>query len=329
MPKTPKPTNSLLSALEFLEPIMEKEGNANQTHVILHNNFAVGFDGKIAIGHPIEENFSVCASFLNLKAAIKKIGKQFSITLNPNLSLTIANQKLKVIVPCIEYYQMMITAFDPAILTANDLLKKGFEKLAWLIDDKSERLITSSLCLEYNTMITTNGQLFLQFWHSLPLPTMALSKEFCSITAKIKADIVSIGYSHNSLTFHFANGAWIKTLLREGKWPDISSITGLGLSRPVAVPVELMEAVEAVLPHSGDGAVYVSPGTVRSHHADQGETGATYRIENQAEGIYNGKLLIEVLKEAKQIQFDIERGNDKILGFTGEGVRGFLMPRRR
>jgi hypothetical protein len=324
-------TSSLLTALEFIEPVMKDDGTPSQTHIILNQKFAFVFDGTTAIGHPIDEDLACCPQFNGLKAALKKSKDSVGISLKDYSTLAIASGKLKVNVSCIQYHMLMVTQPDAVQYAVNDTLKTGFDLLASIIDEKSDRIVVSSLSLNEGSMIATDGNLFLEFWHGHSLPTMILPKSVISIVSKVAQKLVGIGCTKGrSITFFFENGAWIKSLLRSEDWPSVKHITDTPLDGLGALPVGLVEAVEAVLPHSMEGAVYFSDGCVRSHHDDQGETGASYDVDGITPGpIYNGERLLKVLKLANQIQFDLNLRANYCCGFYGENIRGFLMSRSR
>ena len=329
--------SSLLTALEFIEPVMKDDGTPSQTHLILNHKFAFAFDGTIAIGHPIEEDLACCPQFNGLKAALKKSKDAVAISLKDYSTLAIASGRLKVNVQCIQYHMLMVTQPDVLQYAVNDTIKTGFDLLSGIIDEKSDRIVTSSLSLNAGSMMATDGNLFLEYWHSHSLPTMIVPKSVISIVSKVAQKLVGIGCTPNrSITFWFENGAWIKSLLRSEDWPNVKHITDTPLDGLGALPVGLIEAVEAVLPHSMEAAVYFADGRLRSHHADQGDTGASYDVDGLTAGpIYNGEKLLKVLKLAKQIQFSTTLGNKVDMksttacGFYGDNIRGFLMPRSR
>ena len=249
-------TNSLLTALEFLEPVMKEDGTPSQTHVVLNNKFAVAFDGTIAIGHPIDEELAICPNFYSLKAALKKSKDTVAITVNNN-SLSVVSGRLKVLIPCTQYNQMMVTQPDNGSIAIDDRIKTGFDLIGSIVNEDDKRIVASSLCLSNQSMMTTDGTSFFEYWHGFNLPTMILPKRVVQIVGKTDNKLVGIGFTlDRSITFYFENGAWVKSQLRSESWPDVSFITNITLDNAQPIPEGLIEAIDSVLPHSTDKAIY-------------------------------------------------------------------------
>jgi hypothetical protein len=333
MAKRPTKTagnSSLLEALEFIEPVMKEDGTPPQTHVILNQKYAFAYDGILSMAHPIDEELAICPQFYSLKAALKRAKETVSISVN-NDSLSVKSGRLRVTVPCVAYNQMMVTQPDTGLWATDNTIVDGFKLLVGSISEKDDRVITSTLNLTENVMIVTDGAIYLEYWHGFKFSPMIVPKRVISVVSKINKKLVGIGATRDrSITFYFENGAWVKSQLAAEPWPNVDFISSVVLTNPKEYDSHLIEAVESVLPHSPEKAVYFSTNCVRSHHADQGDTGAKFDIDNiETNAILNGEMLLTILKMAKQIQFDVQLKNTPAFGFYGDKVRGFLAYRSR
>lgn len=332
MAKKSKPlanSSSLLTALEFCEPVMKTDGTASQTHVVLNKGWCVAFDGIVGIAHPIDEDLTCCPQFAPLKAVLKKGKENVAISLQDNGSLSVASGKLRATIRSAQYHQLMVTQPDANLYPLSDTLKDGFKILEKILKDDESNVILSSVLVKHSHMLATDAVLYVEYWHGNPMPELTLPKRLVNILSKLSTKIVGFGYkTDQSVTFYLENGAWIKSQLRSQTWPNMSAISDVQCNVLSQMDISMATAIDAVAPHSPDGILHFGSHTLRSHPEGQGEVGASYEFPGVPPGlIFNGAHLATVARLATAIQWQVPIRGHTMAGFVGSNVRGFLMSR--
>lgn len=328
MPTKTNP-NSLLTALDFIAPVMEKKGTLSETHCSLNQNYATVYNGLIAMGAPIQEDIIAYPAHAPLRAALGQCKAGCSITIKDNGALFISAPPFSVLIKGVRVNQIQTTLPDALLAPLDDSFRAKLSLLEKVIKEEDVNPAKCALMISSGSMTATDGVIFLEYWHGQSLPSMMLPKEAAAILSAIKAPLTGFGFAENrSVTFWFGR-AWFKTQLLDAKYPDLSMIANLPTNY-AAVPVGLADAVSAVRAHSedNDAAVYFGQNQLQSH--SNAEEGAVYEVPGLTQGpIYNSKLLALALSEATAIDFDVKLRDERICGFVGNGIRGVLMSRQK
>jgi hypothetical protein len=166
----------------------------------------------------------------------------------------------------------------------------------------------------------------LEYGHGIDLPPGLLIPKASAIAiAKSPKPLARFGFSEGSATFYFDDGSFIKTQLFKDGYPTYQNIFAqFDMSQITTPPPELFTAIEAVLPLSENGGIYLRGDKVQSHHNE--EVGAVYSIGGVPQGMcFNGEKLLRVKEHFGQVMFD-ERDPKRIkVYFQKDKVRGALM----
>ena len=100
---TEKPRLSLVTALDFVSKVQSRTptDQLRDTHCRLVNNYAVGFNGVVALGYPIEEQINAIPHTFKLLSILKKAKGALTITQVDPYAITIKSNKLKAVIPCL------------------------------------------------------------------------------------------------------------------------------------------------------------------------------------------------------------------------------------
>lgn len=341
--KNKKAAQGLYDALSFIEPATN-DMQEYQEFVRFSNGWAVAFDGALAMGHPIQEELSVCPHLGRLKIAIDKAGSMIAISPTENGRLSVNGEKLRAIVPCLppERYPPVMPDQNIAVLT--DAVKDGFKAVTALAKEDADRVVEASILLRANSMVGTNGALILEFWHGIDLPPgIAIPQRAAKAIAKSTKPLVGFGFDWGrSATFYFEGGAWLKTQLYDEAWPEVDSILNAPFY-PSDVPEGLWEGLDAVEKFSEDGGIHFDNDKLRSTYATFGmneapgqETeppaqelnyGATWDVPGlQGRHSFTAKLL--KLAKPACAQLDYTTHADRAIFINNEAkIRGVLMKR--
>lgn len=313
-------SSELVKALKFVALAQKEVGQAYQTHVILAHNQAVAFDGTIAAGHRIEEDIFACPHTLRLIDALAKCGETLSVTQLDNDKLSIKSDKFKAFVPCVGKDMLATVAPDPPCAVIDDRIRKGFEVVGSLASDAAQHVVSSSILLQGGSMLATDRQVMLEYWHGIDLPPgIVIPKAGAAAVVKAGKALAQFGFSSNSVTFYFEDGSWIRSQLYSEPWPDVSRVLNVK-SNPWPLPEAFYKAVEAVTSFSENGNLYFCGNVLRSHATDG--IGASYEVVGLPNGpVYKAKHLKIIQQHVKTIDFV---GVNGIAYFFGDSVRGAI-----
>lgn len=322
--------SALLQALEFVSVVSEKLGSPNETHVGLRNNWAIAFNGIVAAGAPIPEALYCHPHTLLFMEALSKCDEGYSLTQLDNQRLSIKSGKFKATVPCLDPLLMQDAQPDPMITPITNAFKDAVEAVGVLASENAQHVLTASVLMNGQSVISTNRVMILEYWHSLDLPpNIPLPKEFVKALVKQKKNLSGFGFSNSSCTFWYEDGSWLRTQLYSDKWPDVNSI----LNREAnlwTIDQGFFKALESVAPFSEDGNVYSDLNLLMSH-ADK-ELGASYECSGIPKGFVYPIKQLQIMKPyVKQIDYMASGVADSsyCLVFMGEKMRGVISGRQR
>ncbi len=323
-------TSQLLDALQFCSCVTEKLGASYETHVGLRGNWAIAFNGIVAAGSPIIEDIYCHPHNLLLVEALSKCDDNFSLTQLDNDRLSVKSGKFKAIVPCLDPSLMQNAAPDPQIVGISNKFKEAIEAVGVLASENAQHVLTASVLMNGQSVISTNRVMLFEYWHGLDLPpNIPLPKQFVAALAKQKKNLTGFGFSRSSATFYFEDGCWLRTQLYSDEWPDVSKI----LNREANLwPIDqnFFKALEAVMPFSEDGNVHFDTNLIMSH-ADHG-IGASHECNGIPKGaVYPAKQLMMMKPHIKKVDWMANGVADSsyCLIFYGDAMRGIISGRER
>lgn len=330
--KPKEPQSTLAKALDFIKVAQVDKANDLQTksHCRLAAGYAVAFDGVLALGHPIDEDLNLCPHTYRLVDALKRCKQTLSITQLDGDKLVIKSGGFRAVIPCLNPAALPYAVPDVQAGEIDESIKEGFALLNPIVSGAGQTTVEASLLLQNNSMVATDRQVMLEFWHGINLPDgLAIPKQAVTAVCKIGLKPVGIGVSDRTVTFHYDGGAWLRTQLYGEEWPDIGRILNAGdPSKAVPVPPALFDAVDAVASFSNDlisnGAIFTFDGKIGSHNDEA--HGATYELEGVTPGLCFGAKHLGALKGVAT-SIDMV-GTNGITYFYGERTRGAVAQRR-
>jgi len=326
--KKEKAVSRVSEAVSFIMPATQPGGLDYQQYIRISGGYAVAFDGTVAAGFPVEEELTVCPQADKLDAALKKCGTDLTITVLPSGALSVKGGKLRAVVPCLSDQGVMPPVWpDPPVAVITDEIKEGFKALAKLANDKAETVLEASILLQARTMVATNRLVLLEYWHGIDLPPgLVIPKAFAAAVMKQTVALTGFGFGPHSVTFHYENGAWIRTQLFQDQYPDYTRIVDVP-SYPIPIPEGLIEAIEAVATFSDSDTVLLRNGRVTTNRED--ERGAQHEVAGlEVNGDYRAFAPSLFKKVSGFIEtIDLNTYDDRAF-FFGGNIRGVIMGKR-
>lgn len=331
----PKASSKMLAALEFIAHASNQDDDAGfQQYARFANNYAAASSWGMQAGYPIEEDLMLCPSIKLLKAALSRAGAALAMSAldSGRLSISGANG-FKAIVPCADGGGLPPVMPDRNIAAIDDRVKEGFKAVLSLAREDAETVMETSLLLRANTVVGCDGNLLLEYWHGNDLPpNLIVPHRFAKAITKMPEKIIGFGWTEGrSITFHFEGGAWLKTQMREGVWPDVDALLNVQANfQPT--PAGLFEGVKAVADFSKDRTVHFHEDKIKSSYLADGEQGgpvfgASFDVEGlRGHHSFTARLLKLIEPAAQQI--DYETIPDRILFVNMQTMmRGVLTKR--
>jgi len=298
-------TAGLIQALQFVSHAQKPIGPLYETHCIVNNGWVVGFDGVLTIGCKVEENISACPKTTTLLTALQKCTDALSITQLNEHYIAVKSAKYRATIPCVPFEDIPLSAPDEPIAVINDEVKKAFAILAPFATEGDLNAYRAGILLQAYSAVAMDSSLMLEYAHGIDLPPgLLIPKASAVAIAKAPKPLARFGFSQGSATFYFDDGSFIKTQLFKDGYPTYQNVFArFNLGNLTTPPPELFTAIEAVLPLSESGFVYLRGDKVQSHSSE--DVGAVYNVGGIPQGMcFKGEKLLKVKEHFGQAVFD-------------------------
>lgn len=330
--------SGLISALTFLSALKPATGLANQPymeHVFLNAGWAIGFDGVLAMGHPIEDGVNGYVNTKLLAEALDNSDKTMTINKAENGSFHIESGKYMALVPAIDPANVPQTFPDAKV--APFQYPKAFidatTAAGKVVKDTAEKALHASIYMNNNTVLATDGATAIEVFHGNYMPIgMVLPKVFATALAKTGKEPVGFGLANDFSTFTvwFADNSWLRTncYAAADSWtPEVLAAVGglfnTGIQMAELDP-KLFAAVRAVIPFADDESrVIIRTGVVRTH-PDHRMGGRLELASVNFDIDLNGKRLLAVEDMAAQAGVGDGPSGGRVFVFGGPMARGVI-----
>lgn len=342
-PKTPrnprkkapaKAASKLIEAVDFISHASDPKSKYTwQQFGRFVGGWAMATNGSMRAGHPIEEDLTICPHLGLLRSALVKAGASVAMTALDAGRLSVVGGALRVVVPCAPGDTLPPAAGHPPIAPLDDRVKAGFAALLKLAKDEADTLYESSFLLRANTVVGCNGNLAMEFWHGNDLPVVNIPHAFAKAIVSIPKKLTGFGWQEGrSVTFHFEDGSWLATQLKEGTWPEAIDRVLNADKTLEDCPPKLFEALETIAEFSKDGAVHFHEDKLKTSYSSiDAEGNSVYGATYDVPGLIGGhSFTANLLKLAKPgcAKIDYTTNDDRLVFYNEEAMlRGVLMKR--
>lgn len=252
--KTKTGLSDLQAAIKFCSVATRDIGQPYQSHFIINKGWLAAFDGVIAAAHPIKTSDYVCCPNAEMfRAAIARASSDLAMTISPDADkLMIVTGKLRANIPCIYASDFPFYPPDPPLGKIDNRLRAAIMTCGALISENAQLIHEASMLLRANTCVGTDGKSLFESWHGMNMPTLILPKALAVALDKTPdKNLASFGFSDNSITLYFDDGAWIKSQLYAGAVTDYPRVDAVLDKFPphsnyAPVPSDLFDAVATI-----------------------------------------------------------------------------------
>ena len=328
--KAASPAASLLNALRFICVAQRKAGPTNVQFCNASHHWVAASDGIVTAAHPIQEDIQTCPQTHPLIEALSTVAqeRELSITQLTPHALAITSGAFRGLISCVAPAEIPITGPDPTAVQLNPgqgvLMQHALASVASLAVDGSPEAIKAGVYLQAKSAVATDGAALLECWHGVDLPGAVLMPRYAAIAVgATKHALIGLGASASSVTFHFQNGAWLKTQLYAERYPNYQHFFDTSPGAKVwAAPLDFFKAIDTIESFSKTGTVHFNAQGIASDSTK--EQASTYRVEGLPDMAFKAKLLLSVKHAFETAAFDPV--NRKVVFYNNKArIRGVVM----
>jgi DNA polymerase III sliding clamp (beta) subunit (PCNA family) len=288
----------------------------------------MGFNGELALCTPVPCDIEAAPLADHFVKAIDACDGTVSLHYDAELKkLVVHSGSVGVFVPCFDVADWPDIKPEGRRVVLPVPLLPALKALQPYIGQDASRPWARGVLLRGDSAFATNNVVLAECWLGAGL------SELLNVPEAAVDELLRIGREPECLlvgdgcvSFMFSDGAWLRTQLLTGEWPDVAPMldTANWNNLPDLAP-GLLEAVEKLKPFADDlGRIYFHDGFV-STTADPGKEGASAPAPTRAPGCYHVSQLLALRGVVTAINFSTY---PEPCPFTGDSVRGLLLGMR-
>ncbi len=321
----------MLKELKFVQgAVAKKDFIPAITHFVISKGEVRAFNGTIALSSPLACDIECMPKAIPMVQAIARCEETISLSMTPAGRLSIRSGKFKAFIECVNESTSHVepegTRFEmnPA---EGKLLLEGLKKVLPFVGNDASRQWVNGILLRDMSVFATNNVSLIQYFVGVKFPHVV------NIPKAAILEMIRIGesplygqISETSITFHYADGRWIRSQLYETKWPDLSRILDV-ISNPEPVPAKLFEGLEVIKPFVNKlGQVFITERGLRTHEVE--DEGAAFDLDwAHKDSLFNIEILALLEGVAETADFNLAPNPCMFFGPRWRGALiGMRMP---
>lgn len=322
----------MLDALKFVQRgVARRDIVPNLTNFRIENGRVTGYNGTIALSAPVDIGFNAAPQAGSFIRALDACDDVISITQESTSRLIVRSGNFRSAVPCIDVKDVPVAAPEGVIVTPHTSILHALEVLNPFIGIDASRKWACGILLAGSSAYATNNVVLAEYWLGVPFPYVVnVPSVLVDEVLLVKEELTAIQLTESSITFHYADGRWIKSQLISTEWPDVNrALNGSWKdARLIPVPRGLAEACNKISRFgSKDECFTYFRGTdVSTMKEGTLDGGALVELSGIPDfGCYHSRYLNDMLAAAEQVDFTMY---PRPVPFAGQNLRGVLLGRR-
>lgn len=317
----------MLEALRFVQgAVAKKDYLPSLTHFKIANGTVLGFNGTLGLCSPIPLDLEVTPRAVPFMKAIQTCKETISMSIVEGRRISIKSGKFQVFVECADDEEYPAVVPSGQFIELDGSFMASLKKLAPFIGDDASRQWSGGILFRGPSAYATNNIILVEYWlgYHFPvevnIPRMAVAE-----LIRINEEPERLQVAQDSITFHYANGRWLRTQTYATDWPDVVHNILNSPGSPLPVPPGLFDALDEIAPFLGeDNRIYLSNAGLATSTAER--QGAVIKIEGfEHETCFALKYLQMLRKTATHIDFSLY---PKPCLFYGDKTRGVILGMR-
>lgn len=316
----------MLKELKFVQgAVAKKDFIPAMTHFAIEDGVVRAYNGVIALSSPIPFDINCKPKAVPLVQAINNCQETVTLSMTPAGKLKIQSGKFRAHIECVHEETPHVEPEGNHIDIDGEALLKAITTIESFIGNDASRPWSNGVLLRGSSVFATNNVCLIEYWVGTPFPLVVnLPRVAIKEMLRINEAPTHAQATESSVTFHYADGRWIRTQVLSAEWPDLARVLD-HISDQKIIDPRIFEGIQAIKPFADQmGRVLFSEGLMHTH-PELGE-GATYDLQGtNIKGVYQ----IEMLKllEGVAKTADFSRYPDATL-FIGENLRGAIIGMR-
>lgn len=299
----------MLKELKFVQGAVKRNAAAPELeHYQIKGGRATGFNGYMALSAPVPLDIEAKPKADIFYKALSACGDSIALRMTQAGRLHIVSGGFSAFVPCIDKEVYEATPVGDSYPCPEGLLG-AFQRLLPLISEDATRPWAMGLLVDRGTYTATNNVVIFQVWDGHQLPTFNCPRFAVAEVCRIGENPISLQIDGASVTFHFADGRWLRTQLLAQEWPadKMNAVLSMPNSQG-AFPPEIVGALDQLAPFIGSdwAPIFFREGAISTASSEANEEGVTIEVPGvQAGPVFNSKSLRLIAKEITTIDFSL------------------------
>lgn len=294
----------MLKELKFVQgAVGKKEFIPAITHFCIEDGTVRAYNGTIALSSPIACDLNCKPKAIPMVQAIAKCNDTISLAMTPAGRLSIKSGSFKAFIECIDESQAHVQPEGEEIHFDGGVLLAGIKTIQDFIGNDASRPWATGILLKGQSMFATNNVCLIEYWMGVNFPCVVnIPRVAIAEMIRINEPPTHAQVDSNSITFHYADGRWIRSQLYSTEWPDLARVLDRECS-PAEIPTNLFEGLEVIKPFMNKlGQVFLKNGMMHTHE-DTSE-GASFDIDwRYGDAVFSLEMLKLLNGVAKQVDF--------------------------
>lgn len=316
----------MLKELKFVQgAVGKKEFIPAITHFCIEDGTVRAYNGTIALCSPIACDLNCKPKAIPMVQAIAKCTDTISLSMTPAGRLSIRSGSFKAFIECIEESQAHVQPEGETINFDGTILLAGLKIVQEFIGNDASRPWATGVLLKDQSIFATNNTCLVEYWMGATFPRVVnVPRSAVAEMIRINEPPTYAQVTANSITFHYADGRWVRSQLYSTEWPNLATVLDKE-SNPLQIPSGLFLGLETIRPFANKlGQVFVKEDCLHTHE-DQTQ-GASFDIEwPYPDAIFNLEMLSLLEGVANKIDFSTYPAPCL---FYGERLRGAVIGMR-
>lgn len=319
----------MLEQLKFVQRgVARRDFVPGLTHFRIKDKRVTGFNGAYSLSSPVDIGFNVAPHAGLFTKALDSCEEVISLHMPTGDSLMVRSGLFEVAVPCVPLEQVPETLPEGRLIPAHGSLLEAFKSLREFVGVDASRPWATGILLSGESAFATNNVVIAEYWLGTPFPHVVnIPSAAIDEVIRVNEELTGLQLTDGTVTFHYADGRWIKSALLALNWPDVLGIlNGVWPSAVMRlVPPGLREAC-ARLAKFGDpkeARLYLRGTDVATHVEGAINGQALEKVPGVPDkGIYHTVYLNQVLGVATHIGFECYPNP---VPFIGDHLRGVML----
>lgn len=313
----------MLKELKFVQgAVAKKDFLPAMTHFRIEDGHVRAYNGALALSSPLPFDINCNPKADQLVRAISNCDETVTLSMTAGNRLKVQSGAFKAFVDCVDGETPHVMPEGDVIELDGEQFLAAVKTLYPFIGEDASRPWTNGILFKEMSAYATNNVCVVEYWIGTPVPFVVnIPRAALKEVLRIDEAPTHAQIDHNSMTFHYTDGRWIRTQLLETTWPDLTKILDVP-SNPEPIDERIFEGIDT-LRNMADkvGRLYIKDGCLRTSLDEH--TGGSYELPGlNFEGCYQVSM-ISLLKGVVT-RADFKRYPEPCM-FFGDRVRGAIV----